>query len=191
MTVRFFALLLLSLPLGCTSGPAPAEPVPAEVSLSLIDSEGAPQDLDAALARGETVALVFWQTWCASCAKEAPAIAAAAQAEQGKIRFVSVVPGKTETVKDGDVAAKRKAWGYEAFPLVRDLDLSLSRALGVRGTPTILVLGKDRVVRFKGHRPPEDWSQLRGAALAGGASPSPTSGDPECVDGVCPLPTGS
>ena len=188
--------------LGCQSGPPPApQPVAADVKLDLSQADGSSLDIDAALARGETVALVFWQTWCPSCREEAPLIAAAAKAEGARIRFVSVVPGKTGTVDEAKVEATRAEWGYQGFPLVRDTDLSLSRSLEVRGTPTILVLGKDRQVLYREHRPPADWSALRGAEL--GALPASAPGEgaqggagapadsPECEGGVCPLPAGS
>ena len=47
---------------------------------------------------------------------------------------------------------------------VRDRDLSLTKGLGVRGTPTIIVLGKDRQVLYDAHRAPEDWAELEGAS---------------------------
>lgn len=189
LSLSFAAGLSLAL-LGCQSSAAPApEPLPAEVELALTQTDGSSLDIDAALARGETVALVFWQTWCPSCREEAPQIAAAAQAEGERIRFVSVVPGKTGTVDEAKVEETRAAWGYQGFPLVRDADLSLSRSLEVRGTPTIVVLGKGRRVLYRDHRPPADWATLRGAPAGEGAGQP--GGAAECEDGVCPLPAGS
>jgi len=183
---------------GCAGGGGNPEPVPSEVSLRVSDTDGRAHDLDGALARGETVAFVFWQTWCESCAEEAPSIKAAAAQERGKIHFVGVVPGKAETVDEAEVAAVRARWGYD-FPQLRDADMSLTKALGVKGTPTIVVLGSERTVLYHAHRPPADWASLRGASFAvaddapgdltqpklGGAG----AGDAECKDGVCPLPT--
>ncbi|MEZ6187155.1 MAG: TlpA disulfide reductase family protein [Planctomycetota bacterium] len=177
------ALIALALSLGCASPePAPAKAAdPVQVG-TLHALNGVSYDVDQALARGETVALVFWQTWCESCEKEAPLVAQAAKEHTGKIRFFGVVPGKDETVKESEVLAVADTWGYATFPQVRDRDLSLTQKLGVKGTPTIVVLGKGSEVLFNGHRPPQDWSRLEGVTF----DPDTAGG---CEGGVCPLPT--
>lgn len=182
---------------GCAGDGEGPEPVPSEVSLQVSDTDGRAHDLDGALARGETVAFVFWQTWCESCAEEAPLIKAAAAQEQGKIHFVGVVPGKAETVDEAEVATVRARWGYD-FPQLRDADMSLTKALGVKGTPTIVVLGSERTVLYHAHRPPAEWASLRGqsftvsdeASEADSTQPKLGEGPQgdECKDGVCPLP---
>jgi len=181
---------------GCAADGARPEPVPGEVSLDREDTDGKRHDLEGALARGETVAFVFWQTWCESCAEEAPLIKAAAAQEQGKIHFVGVVPGKAETVDEAEVEQVRARWGYD-FPQLRDADMSLTKALGVKGTPTIVVLGSERTVLYHAHRPPADWASLRGKSFAASDEPGAELSQPdlggqgagaECKDGVCPLP---
>ncbi len=179
---RTAALAPLLLLAACAAGPDAPPPASAPVQtagLRLVDTDGHPQDVDAALARDEAVAFVVWQTWCHSCAEEAPAIAEAARRHAGKLRFVGVVPGKEADVDPAEVARVRTAWGYD-FPQVRDPDLSLCARLGVKGTPTIVVLGRGGAVRYTGHRPPADWKALEGAPVA--------ADDPACPGGVCPLP---
>lgn len=175
---------------GCASDGAGGGGDAPETAVLKMDAvqtmDGATVDIDAALDRGETVALVFWQVWCAPCKREAPAIAQAQKDHGSKIRFIGVVPGKPETVDDGEVGETAKAWGY-GFPQVRDSDLSLTRGLGVRGTPTIIVLGKDRTVLYDAHRAPEDWTALEGEP-ASADSLTPFGDAAECEDGVCPLP---
>lgn len=170
MTLRDVLLTGLLALVGCTS----SEVAPARADLKVVDLSGATHDLDATLGRGEAVALVFWQTWCASCAGEAPAIVEAQRQYADRIHFVGVVPGRDADVDDAEVARVRAAWGYE-FPQVRDRDMALSRRFGVTGTPSIVVLGAGGVVRYSGHRPPEDWAGLAGTPFA-------------CEGGVCPLP---
>ncbi|MCA8923369.1 MAG: TlpA family protein disulfide reductase [Planctomycetes bacterium] len=181
------AASLLALLAGCQSQPpqpaAPAHDGPLELG-TLEGMNGQSYDVDAELDRGETVALVFWQTWCESCEKEAPSIAKAAADNAGKIRFIGIVPGKDGTVVDSEVRATADTWGYAAFPHVRDRDMSLTRKLGVSGTPTILVLAKGGQVVFNGHRPPADWAPFQGAAFD-----ASTAGG--CEGGVCPLPAAS
>lgn len=175
----------LLLVAACAAGPdaPPSSPPVQTAGLRLVDTDGHTQDLEAALGRDEAVAFVVWQTWCHSCAEEAPAIAEAARRHAGRLRFVGVVPGSPADVDLAEVARVRAAWGYD-FPQVRDPDLSLCERLGVKGTPTIVVLGRGGAVRYDAHRPPADWTALEGAPVAATTS----SQDPACKDGVCPLP---
>jgi FAD:protein FMN transferase len=172
--MRSTSWMALTLALAACAAPGPAPPPARE--LKVVDTDGVAHDLDAALARGEAVALVFWQTWCGSCAQEAPAIVEAQRAHGARLRFVGVVPGRDDVVDDAEVARVRAAWGY-AFPQVRDRDLALSRRFGVEGTPTIVVLGEGGAVKYSGHRPPPDWAPLLGAPV-----------EAECEGGVCPMP---
>ena len=171
------ALAPLFLLAACATSPTPSTPVQTS-GLHLVDTDGHLQDLDAALARDEAVAFVVWQTWCHSCASEAPAIAEAARRHGDRLRFVGVIPGDPADVDLAEVVSVRSAWGY-AFPQVRDPDLSLCARLGVKGTPTIVVLGRGGAVRYDGHRPPADWAALAGAPVAPVTS---------CEGGACPLP---
>jgi len=179
---RLLSLGLCCLLLGgCAGGAQPAAgDGGAKPSLQLTDMEGVPRDLDAELAAGRSVALVFWQTWCESCEGEAPAIAAAAREFGDRIAFVGVVPGKPGTVDDDEVRRVSSEWGYASFPQVRDPELALTKSMRVTGTPTLIVLGPDGKERFRGHEPPADWGTFAdGPAGVAGA---------ECKDGVCPLP---
>jgi thiol-disulfide isomerase/thioredoxin len=181
---RLLGVMVLVWVAGCASAPDGGERLPPEARLRLPDTAGREHDVDAALGRGETVALVAWQTWCPSCRGEAPEVVEAARRHGDAIRFFGLVPGKPGTVDDREVEATAAAWGY-AFPQLRDRDLAACRALGIEGTPTIVVLGPDRAVRYRGHRSPADWGALRGAPLG---STAPVGSD--CPGGVCPLPGG-
>jgi thiol-disulfide isomerase/thioredoxin len=154
-TLLLSAALLLG---GCVAAQPAATHAPT-APLVVTDMGGDRHDLDAALAAGERVVLVFWQTWCGPCRAEAPEVAAAAQADRDGLRFYGVVPGRDDTVDDDEVRRVAKAWGY-AFPQVRDRDLALSRRFGVTGTPTVLVLGPGAGLLHTGRAPPDDWSAL-------------------------------
>jgi len=176
--------LALALTLGGCANSQQTQPAPAGGPLKvgeLTGMDGKSYDVDAVLERGETVALVFWQTWCESCEEESPKIAQAAYDNAGKIRFLGIVPGKDETVDDGEVRATADTWGYATFPHVRDRDMSLCKRLGIKGTPTILVLGKGGEGALQRHRPPKDWTSFQGADF----DPQTAGG---CEGGVCPLP---
>ena len=165
---------VLVLLVGC-AGPRPA-PISPTVPLTLTALDGQQLDLEAGLARGETVALVVWQTWCGPCAREAPRVVRAAREHGERIRFVGVVPGRD--VDDAKLRTVAERWGYDAFPQVRDPDFSLIDGLGVVGTPTVLVLGRDREVLYRDHHTPPSWDDYHGEPLPPG----------ECEGGVCPLP---
>lgn len=129
----------------------------AAAPLLVTDMDGATHDLDQVLDQGNAVALVFWQTWCASCIREAPQLAADARRFGGDIEFVGVVPGTDDYVDDEEVERKARELGLP-YPQVRDRDMALSKRFEVTGTPTIVVLGENGRILFHGHRPPEDWS---------------------------------
>jgi thiol-disulfide isomerase/thioredoxin len=131
--------------------------------LVVTDMEGRTHDLEGALRGGQVVALIFWQTWCASCIEEAPRLAADARAHGDEILFLGVVPGPDDYVDDGEVEKMAAELGLP-YPQVRDRDLALSQRFEVKGTPTIVVLGSGGRILFRGHRSPQDWSAL---ALSG------------------------
>ncbi len=162
---RAIAALLLSLATACAATDARpgAAPVVAGARQPLVvrDVDGLSHDLDRALAGGRPVALVFWQTWCESCRREAPEVVAAARSLGERIEFYGVVPGTDERVDEREVRRVARELGF-TFPQLRDRDLLLTERFGVDGTPTILVLVRDGEPVYRGHRPPRDW----GAFLA-------------------------
>lgn len=109
------------------------------------------------LARGKKVTLVFWQAWCAPCRAEAPQLVAASR-EYSDMEIIGVVSGPDEAV---DAAQLRRTIAELGLPYrnVRDRALDLTRALDVRGTPTIVVLGTQGQILYRGHKSP-DWDAL-------------------------------
>jgi len=173
---RVLALLLAAN----ASGAAP---------LVLEDMEGRAHDVDAILAAGRNVTLVFWQTWCSSCKREAPHLVEAIEAQRGAIDFFGVVAGPDRSVDEAKIRETARDWGF-SHPQVRDRDLALARAYGAFGTPVIVVMGSGREVLYHGHRLPEDWGPLRGPGAPGHAMALPgaalgatarADGDPEVV----------
>lgn len=141
----------------CSSAPRERPRIEETLRLMFTDLDLKPLDVDAALTRGETVALVFWQPTCSSCRREAPALNRAVEQHGDAIRFVGVVPG--ESFNEAELKEVASSWEYE-FTQVRDPDESLCGALDVTATPTLLVIGPEREVRYRGHRPPRDWRPL-------------------------------
>ena len=124
------------------------------------DMDGKEHHLRKITDSSKTVALVFWQTWCASCRKEAPSIVAAAKKYQPDIQFFGVVSGTDKFVNDDKVRKYTKRLGL-FYPQVRDRDLAISNACKVKGTPTIVLLGKDLKPLYNAHRSPADWKKYK------------------------------
>lgn len=91
--------------------------------------------------RGYPVVLNFWASWCRPCRDEAPILAAAAQAERGRVVFLGV------DVKDFTTDAKRFAEdnGFN-YVSVRDTE-GVYDDYGLTGLPeTFFVDARGRVV---------------------------------------------
>ena len=153
----FVWFLVVGLLLTTSTAPA-VEPTSV---LQVVDMEGHDLDLDATIAAGRNVVLVFWQTWCGPCRREAPRLAEAATSHAEGLQFVGVVAGAEDDVDDEKVRAYVEKY-HLPYPQVRDLDLSLTRLYEVVGTPTIIILGPGREVLYRGNHPPEDWAVFDG-----------------------------
>jgi len=138
---------------------AAAKPVPAEPGnpMHVADMAGRTHDIEEILEEGRAVALIFWQTWCASCKREAPEAAKAARKYGHAIRFFGVVSGSDEYVDDDKVRSFVEKVGLP-YPQVRDRELSITEYFQVKGTPTVIVLGKGMEILYRGHRLPDDWT---------------------------------
>jgi thiamine biosynthesis lipoprotein len=143
--------------------------------LVLEDMDGNPHDVDAILAAGRNVTLVFWQTWCSSCKREAPHLVEAVEVQRGAIDFFGVVAGPDRSVDEAKVRATARDWGF-THPQVRDRDLELAHAYDAFGTPVIVVIGPGREVLYHSHRLPKDWTPLRGRGASAAGRPTALPG---------------
>ena len=123
--------------------PQPAHKIPAGLKI---------QDM-----AGQSVALVFWQTWCKPCLREMPELARVDRQYSPRIRFYGIVSGTDEDVDDAKVKSLVERLGV-GYPQVRDRDLRLSRGFKIDGTPTIVILGPGRSVLYRGHQLPDNWA---------------------------------
>lgn len=166
IAMRFVALCMLLAGLGlkaCSTPEVGAEdPPPSALSSQLLrtpwsDAAGNSVVIADELAAGKTVTLVFWQAWCAPCRAEAPHLVAASR-KYSNLVIIGVVSGPDEAV---DAAQLERTVVELGLPYrnVRDRTLELTRALDVRGTPTIVVLGAQGQILFRGNKSP-DWDAL-------------------------------
>jgi len=68
------------------------------------DMEGESHDVDELLAQGRNVTLIFWQTWCGPCKREAPGLALATAlcvlGPEAALRLIEALP-RTEALVVG------------------------------------------------------------------------------------------
>lgn len=114
--------------------------------------------------RGKPAVLVFWSSWCHICKEEAPLInALAAEYESRGVRVLGI------NIRD---SAARTEGGIRDFgiryPVARDTDASVAHAYQVTGTPTIVFLDRDGVVRYFDNVLPVDYARMLDSMLTGG-----------------------
>lgn len=81
--------------------------------------------------RGRPVVINFWASWCIPCREEAPLLEKTWRAyrDQGVV-FLGV------NIKDAESDARRFVQDFDiTYPIVRDLDQSLTQDFGVKGLP--------------------------------------------------------
>lgn len=110
---------------------------------------------------GQPAVIVFWTAWCPVCKEEAPRInALAAEFESKGVRVLGI------NIKDSPA---RTAGGIKEFGIkyavARDADASVTRTYKVSGTPTIIFLDRQGVVRYFANELPEDYAQRLNALL--------------------------
>ncbi len=168
MAKKVAAVCVLLLGLGACSSPKAASNGSARgsaaASLSsevlrtpLSDLAGKPVVIADALQGDKKVALVFWQAWCAPCRAEAPGLVAASR-KYPNLVVIGVVSGPDEAV-DAKLLERTIDELDLPYQNVRDRALDLTRSLDVRGTPTIVVLGAQGQILYRGHESP-DWNAV-------------------------------
>ena len=111
------------------------------------------------LASGQNVVFIFWQTWCAACLRETPALVKAWHTHKDNIKFFGVISGEDEDVDDEKVLKTAKKFEMP-YPQIRDRNLSLTRKYEVKGTPTIIIIGKGLSVLYNDNHLPKNWSEF-------------------------------
>lgn len=122
--------------------------------------DGAPVTL--ADLRGQPTVIVFWTAWCPVCREEAPHInELAAQFEPRGVRVLGI------NIKDSQARTEAgiKDFGIR-YPVLRDADATTARRYKVTGTPTIVFLDKQGVVRYIGNGLPRDFAERLDALIA-------------------------
>jgi cytochrome c biogenesis protein CcmG, thiol:disulfide interchange protein DsbE len=113
--------------------------------------------------RGKPAVIVFWSAWCSSCKEEAPRINALANEYERKgVRVLGI------DVKDSVARTESgiKEFGIK-YAVARDPDARVALAYQVRGTPTIVFLDREGIMRYFANELPNDYAQRLDGLLAG------------------------
>jgi len=115
-------------------------------------TDGSPVTLDE--LKGQPAVLVFWTAWCPVCKEEAPVInELAANYQPRGVRVLGI------NIQDSPA---RTAGGVKDFgiryPVARDADAAVARSYKVTGTPTVVILDRHGVVRYKDNAVPDDYA---------------------------------
>ncbi len=128
-------------------------------SFQLAKMDGAP--VSASSLRGQPAVIVFWTAWCPICKEEAPRInMLAAQYESRGVRVLGINIKDSVARTEGGI----KDFGIE-YAVARDADASVTRSYKVTGTPTIIFLDQQGVVRYFANELPDDYAQRLDALL--------------------------
>jgi peroxiredoxin len=116
--------------------------------LHLRDERGAPSALlDLARDRDATV-LVFWSPSCPCVRRyQARIDALLDRYPEARVRVLGVASNAGESLEESRRVAKERG---VRIPILRDEGGEIARALGVRSTPTVVVLDRTGAVRFRG-----------------------------------------
>jgi cytochrome c biogenesis protein CcmG, thiol:disulfide interchange protein DsbE len=88
--------------------------------------------------RGRIVVLNVFASWCGPCKTETPMLVAA---QKGLARRGATVVGLTYDDTEPDALAFVRRYGV-SFPVLRDVDSGVGRALAVKGVPETFVLDR-------------------------------------------------
>ena len=136
------SLILLSwLGVGCSQGPQ------TEIALSftLTDVKGETINLDDYLGK-KPILLEFWTTGCFYCVKTIPALNEFYGKYKDKAFIFSINCGESER----RISAFAERHGIN-YPILMDKRNEVASSYFVRGIPAIVVIGKDKKVKYFGH----------------------------------------
>lgn len=91
--------------------------------------------------RGQVAVVTMWATWCGICAREMPALQKLAERYRGRglaVVTVSVDRAPAEAL----VLSYLESRGYDLLPPLIDAEGALAAVIGMRGTPTAVVVDK-------------------------------------------------
>lgn len=140
------------------TGAGVGAPAPQFVLSKTDGSKVALEDL-----RGKPSVLVFWSAYCSSCKKEAPKLnqLAAEYAAKG-VRVIGVSIDTSDARMNEGV----KDFGIQ-YEYARDQGTAVAKAFKVVGTPTVIFLDPNGVIRYSGNKLPDDYAERLDSTTSG------------------------
>jgi len=121
-----------------------------EISLNRIDGT----EFRLSDFRGKkAVNLVFWATWCSNCKAEIPSIKKLSTNYHQDIELLAINVNINDSMRR--LEHYRKKHDIE-YPMAFDHKNTATKAFGVMGTPTILIIDIDGIIRYRGAEIPND-----------------------------------
>jgi peroxiredoxin len=108
--------------------------------------------------RGDNpVMIVFWATWCPICRQEVPKVnQTLAQFGARGLKVLGVNVGINDSARKA--VAYQAKYGVE-YPLAFDEGSRVSQTYGVNGTPTVIIVDRRGVVRYRAAEVPDDLGE--------------------------------
>jgi thiol-disulfide isomerase/thioredoxin len=132
------AVVVVALVRRRSSGPAEGSPA-ARINLPLVGAEGR---FDLEQVKGKPVVLEVFASWCGACRRSAPVLSEAFRAHSpAEVTFLAVSIDESPV----EAARAKQSWGIP-YDVALD-DGSVSRGYKVSLLPTVVVIGRDGVVR--------------------------------------------
>jgi hypothetical protein len=160
-------LMLAVLAAGAAAaGPAAVRPIPVEhLGVRSLAGDAVPF-AESLGPDGRAVCFAFLHPACPMAQDYGPVLTALAEEFAGEgIRFVGVVCEHDEAT---EVEAYRREFGIR-FPVGLDTDFTLAEALGATVTPEVVLVDRDRMIRYAGRI--DDRYKVRGVMTPGDPDP--------------------
>jgi peroxiredoxin len=101
----------------------------------------------------KAVNLIFWATWCANCKAEVPVLNTLYKTYGEEIEVLAINVAVNDSLRRVNHYQKK----YKlAYPLAFDESREISKAYGIVGTPTQLIIDINGVIRYRAAETPED-----------------------------------
>ncbi len=105
--------------------------------------------------KGKPAVLVFWLYYCPVCEEEAPHINKLnAEFKSKGVQVLGINVGESEARTQSGI----KEFGIQ-YDVARDEGTKVSQKYNVLGTPTVVFLDKDGIVRYYGNELPKDYAE--------------------------------
>ncbi|MFC1835070.1 peroxiredoxin family protein [Thermodesulfobacteriota bacterium] len=152
--MRIAAALLLVLTFSASAGAVKVgDEAPPFVATTLDGEKINTEDLK----NKKSMFLVFWATWCPYCKTSVGKLRQVYETYEKKgMVFLAINPGINDPIR----RVKRFVDLFRVtYPVVYDKGARITKRYNIRGAPTIVMVDREGIVRFRGAKIPKDLSK--------------------------------